>query len=222
MIECANLSKRFEIGDVTIEAVRNVSLAIGSGEFLAILGHSGSGKSTLLSMVGGLSRPSEGLLAVDGHEIWHWTDGSRAVFRNGIIGFVFQFASLIPTLSVLDNVMLPSLFGAGMTAQVRERAEELLAAVGLTDKLDAYPKEISGGQQRRVAISRAFINMPKVIIADEPTGDLDEETEADVMRLLTSMCRERKITIMMVTHNRELARLADRIVEMKAGELRAG
>jgi putative ABC transport system ATP-binding protein/lipoprotein-releasing system ATP-binding protein len=222
MIECASLSKRFEIGNITIEAVRNVSLSIAAGEFLAVLGHSGSGKSTLLSMIGGLSRPSEGILAVDGKEIWQWTDGARAEFRNGTIGFVFQFASLIPTLTVLDNVLLPSLFGTGMSPQMRARAEELLGAVGLTDKLDAYPGEISGGQQRRVAIARAFINTPKVVIADEPTGDLDEETEADVMRLLTSMCRERQMTIIMVTHNRELARLADRTVEMKAGELKAG
>ncbi|MCC6776214.1 MAG: ABC transporter ATP-binding protein [Hyphomicrobiales bacterium] len=219
MIDCVNLSKRFEIGDVSIEAVRKVSFSIDAGEFLVILGHSGSGKSTLLSMIGGLARPSDGVVSIAGQDIWLWSDGARSEFRNRTLGFVFQFASLIPTLTVLDNVMLPALFGCGMSAEARNRAAGLLGAVGLADKLDCYPSEISGGQQRRVAISRAFVNEPRIIIADEPTGDLDEEAEADVMRLFTSMCRERKTAILMVTHNRDLTRFCDRTMEMKAGEI---
>lgn len=220
MIKCEGLSKRYEIGDIAIDAVSGISLEVAAGEFLAILGHSGSGKSTLLSMIGGLTRPSAGSVEIDGQDIWQWDDNRRAAFRNRTLGFVFQFSSLIPTLTVLDNVALPALFGGGITSDVRARAEQLLNSVGLGDKSDAFPSEISGGQQRRVAISRAFINKPKIIVADEPTGDLDEESESEVMALFTSMCRERKITILMVTHNRDLIRFADRSVEMKLGSLR--
>lgn len=220
MIECSKLSKRYRIGDVAIEAVRDINLRIEPSEFLAILGHSGSGKSTLLSMIGGLTSPSEGRIAIEDKDIWNWTDNQRAIFRNATIGFIFQFASLIPTLTVLDNVMLPTLFNGGMTRTVRDRAHSLLETVGLLDKIDAYPNEISGGQQRRVAISRAFVNEPKIIIADEPTGDLDEETEAEVMNFFAAMRRERKITILMVTHNRDLAAVADRTIELKRGAIR--
>lgn len=220
MIECANLCKRYEIGDVAVVAVHDINLRIAEGEFLAILGHSGSGKSTLLSMVGGLTSPTEGTIAIDGHDIWTWSDNERAVFRGGTIGFIFQFSSLIPTLTVLDNVTLPSMFNGGITSKIRERAIGLLDLVGLSDKLDAYPNEISGGQQRRVAISRAFVNEPKIIIADEPTGDLDEATESEVMGLFGKMRREKNVTILMVTHNRDLTAVADRTIEMKNGAIR--
>ncbi len=220
MIECSNLSKRYEIGDAAVEAVRDVNLRIEQGEFLAILGHSGSGKSTLLSMIGGLTSPSEGAISIDGKNIWSLNDNERAAFRGGAIGFIFQFSSLIPTLTVLDNVMLPSIFNGGMNEKVRERALRLLERVGLSDKIEAYPNEISGGQQRRVAISRAFVNEPKIVIADEPTGDLDEATEGEVMALFSNMRRERKLTILMVTHNRELTSAADRTIEMKGGAIR--
>lgn len=220
MIECANLSKRYEIGDAAVDAVRNVDLRIAEGEFLAILGHSGSGKSTLLSMIGGLTSPTQGKISIDGNDIWTWSDNERAAFRGGTIGFVFQFSSLIPTLTVLDNVMLPSIFNGGAKKEARERAVGLLDRVGLSDKIDAYPNEISGGQQRRVAISRAFVNEPKIVIADEPTGDLDEATESEVMSLFDKMRRERNLTILMVTHNRDLTSAADRTVEMKSGALR--
>lgn len=219
MIECSRISKRYAIGDVTIEAVRDINLRVERSEFLAILGHSGSGKSTLLSMIGGLTCPSEGMISIDGNDIWSWTDNERAIFRNGTVGFIFQFASLIPTLTVLDNVILPTLFNGGMTRAIRDRASRILETVGLLDKIEAYPSEISGGQQRRVAISRAFINEPKIIIADEPTGDLDETTELEIMNLFTTMRRDRKVTILMVTHNRDLAAVADRTLEMKSGSI---
>jgi putative ABC transport system ATP-binding protein/lipoprotein-releasing system ATP-binding protein len=217
MIECKDIWKYYQIGDVVTEAVRDISLKVAIGEFLAILGHSGSGKSTLLSMIGGLTRPSRGQVAVNGEDIWQWNDNERATFRNRTIGFVFQFASLIPTLTVLDNIALPSLFGGGMTKATRLRARDLAGLVGLSDKIDAYPSEISGGQQRRVAISRAFLNEPKIVLADEPTGDLDEATEAEVMDLFAGMCREHKTTILMVTHNRDLVKSADRTLVMKDG-----
>jgi putative ABC transport system ATP-binding protein/lipoprotein-releasing system ATP-binding protein len=217
MIECINLSKRYEIGDAAFNAVLGADLNIKDGEFVAILGHSGSGKSTLLSMIGGLTRPSDGRVVIAGEDIWNSNDDARAAFRGRTLGFVFQFSSLIPTLTVLDNVLLPSLFAGGMTEEGQKHAIELLEAVGMGDKIDAFPSEISGGQQRRVAICRAFVNDPKIIIADEPTGDLDEATEAEVMRLFTTMRRQRRITILMVTHSRELTAVADRSLEMKEG-----
>ena len=221
MISCRDVKKRYEIGDTVVEAVRGVTLDVAPGEFIAILGHSGSGKSTLLSMIGGLTRPSAGRVTVDGDDIWARADNERAAFRNRAVGFVFQFASLIPTLTTLDNVMLPRLFSnGGMGGSAEARARELLERVGLADKIESYPGELSGGQQRRVAISRAFINDPKIVIADEPTGDLDEVTEAEILNMFASIRRERGTTFLMVTHNRDLTRIADRTVEMKAGELR--
>ena len=219
MIECREVSKTYQIGDTVTEAVRSICLKADAGEFVVILGHSGSGKSTLLSMIGGLTRPSAGQVAVGGEDIWQWSDNKRAKFRNQTIGFVFQFASLIPTLTVLDNIALPSLFGEGMSSAARLRARELAGIVGLSDKIDSYPSEISGGQQRRVAISRAFLNNPKIVLADEPTGDLDEATEAQVMDVFTAMCRQRKTTILMVTHNRDLIKNADRTLVMKDGAI---
>ena len=219
MIECKAVSKTYQIGDTVTEAVRNICFKAQVGEFVVILGHSGSGKSTLLSMIGGLTRPSGGQVAVAGEDIWQWSDNKRAKFRNRTIGFVFQFASLIPTLTVLDNIAPPSLFGEGMTRAARLRARDLAGIVGLSDKIDSYPSEISGGQQRRVAISRAFLNDPRIVLADEPTGDLDEATEAQAMDVFTGMCRQHKTTILMVTHNRDLIKSADRTLVMKDGAI---
>lgn len=225
MITCQDVKKVYELGDTTIEAVRGVTIHVAAGEVLAILGHSGSGKSTLLSMIGGLTRPSAGKISIDGQDIWSGTDDARAAFRNRTVGFVFQFSSLIPTLTALDNVMLPRLFGNGgmsdaALGEAQDRAQQLLGAVGLADKIVSYPGELSGGQQRRVAICRAFINAPKIVIADEPTGDLDEMTEAEILNLFAKIRREQGTTFLMVTHNRDLTRIADRTVEMKSGELR--
>jgi putative ABC transport system ATP-binding protein/lipoprotein-releasing system ATP-binding protein len=218
MIQCQALSKSYNVAGQSIEAVRTVDLDVKRGEFFTVLGHSGSGKSTLLSMIGGLTRPSAGRVVFDGEDIWTHDDDYRADFRNRRIGFVFQFASLIPTLTALGNVALPHLFApAGVTPASYDAASELLTRIGLADKLHAYPNELSGGQQRRVAIARGFVNNPEVVLADEPTGDLDESTEAEVLDLFLSMCRERRMTIVMVTHNRDICRQADRTIEMKSG-----
>lgn len=219
-IELDDVWRVYRVGDQGIEAVRGVGLQVARGEFVCIIGHSGSGKSTLLSMIGGLARPTRGTVALDGVNLWQRDDRYRAALRNQRIGFVFQFASLIPTLTAIDNVALPSLFGAARDARaVEAEAAALLERVGLRDKFTALPNELSGGQQRRVAIARALLNRPRLILADEPTGDLDEDTEADAITLLRDSAREFGAAFVMVTHNRAIARGADRALEMKAGLL---
>ena len=169
----------------TCDAVRGVSLALGVGEFVAVVGRSGSGKSTLLAMLGGLCRPTSGTLALDGVDLWSLSQRERAAFRNRDVGLVFQFAGLLPTLRVIDNVALPALM-RGVTADedAYRRATELLVRVGLGHRADAYPSELSGGEQRRAALARAIVNAPPIVLADEPTSDLDEETEAEILDAL--------------------------------------
>lgn len=220
MIELKDLWRIYRVGDLSIEAVRGVSLKIEAGEFVSIVGHSGSGKSTLLSMVGGLARPTRGSVVIERDDIWARDDDFRSVLRNRKIGFVFQFASLIPTLTALDNVVLPHMFnGAGIDQAAYGEAQRLLEVVGLADKVHAYPNELSGGQQRRVAIARALVNRPKLILADEPTGDLDEETEIEVMDLLLKTARASGAAFLLVTHNRSIAQTADRMLQLKHGIL---
>jgi putative ABC transport system ATP-binding protein/lipoprotein-releasing system ATP-binding protein len=220
MVEVRNLWRIYEVGDQDIEAVRGVDLAVAAGEFVAIVGHSGSGKSTLLSMIGGLARPTRGSVVLDGTDLWSGDDAFRAAFRNQRVGFVFQFASLIPTLSALENVLLPDMFaGRARRGAAREEARRLLDLAGLSDKLASYPNELSGGQQRRVAIARALLNRPTLILADEPTGDLDEDTERDVMDLLVRTARSYNAAFIMVTHSRTIAQGADRTLRMKNGAL---
>lgn len=220
MIELRDLWRVFEVGGQAIEAVRGVSLEVAAGEFVSIVGHSGSGKSTLLSMIGGLARPTRGAVLVEGVDIWSRDDDFRSSVRNRKIGFVFQFASLMPTLTAVENVALPHLFnGFGVTREELDDAERLLNRLGLAERADAYPNELSGGQQRRVAIARALVNRPMIILADEPTGDLDEETEAEVMDLLRRASREYGAAFLLVTHNRSIAQSADRMLHLKRGSL---
>ena len=220
IIELNDLWRIYQIGDQTIEAVRGVSLKVESGEFVSIVGHSGSGKSTLLSMIGGLAKPTRGSVLIDGVDLWSRDDDYRSAVRNKKLGFVFQFASLIPTLTAIDNVVLPHMFNdAGAEPAAYEDAQQLLVRVGLSDKLGAYPNELSGGQQRRVAIARALVNRPVVILADEPTGDLDEQTETEVMDVLLKSAREYRAAFLVVTHNRTIAQSADRTLQLRNGGL---
>jgi putative ABC transport system ATP-binding protein/lipoprotein-releasing system ATP-binding protein len=207
-------------GDV-LHAVNRVSLAIDRGDFVAITGHSGSGKTTLLSILGGLARPSSGKVLFDGSDLYARDADALSDYRCEKVGFVFQFASLLSSLTSRENLLLPTRFRASPQAGggAEARARELLGLVGLSDKADAYPAEMSGGQQRRVAIARAFMNEPELILADEPTGDLDEETEAEVMRLFKAMNEERKVAIVLVTHDSDLARQAGRRLKMHRGQL---
>ncbi|NJO15767.1 MAG: ABC transporter ATP-binding protein [Thioploca sp.] len=220
MFTVKELQKIYHFGTESIEALQNINFSVKRGEFVAIIGHSGSGKSTLLSVMGGLTRPTAGVVLIEDEDLWSKNDCGRARIRNNKVGFIFQFASLIPTLDCLGNVMLPCLFNPkGLQWANQEKAQQLLQIVGLADKIHAYPNELSGGQQRRVAIARALINNPILILADEPTGDLDEETEAEVMKLLLTNIRQHQATLIMVTHNLHLAQRADRVLQMKKGKL---
>jgi putative ABC transport system ATP-binding protein/lipoprotein-releasing system ATP-binding protein len=216
MIELKGLSKTYTISGKTIKAVQPVDLTIQQGEFVSIVGHSGSGKSTFLSLIGGIARPDTGTVSIDGTNIWEYDDTRLSKLRNEKYGFVYQFASLIPTLTATENVLLPTVFGGKKTAA---DAVKLLELVGLGDKVDRYPSELSGGEQQRVAIARAFIHEPEIILADEPTGDLDEDTEAEIMAFFEKINREKNVTMIMVTHSSEIALRAPKRIRMKQGVL---
>lgn len=220
MLACRALHKMYRTDSGSVEAVRNVELDVAAGEFTAIVGRSGSGKSSLMAMIGGLSRPDAGSIVIDGTDIWSLDDDTLARFRNETIGYVFQFASLLPTLRAIDNVALPALLRRRTDrAGIGERAASLLTSVGLGSHFDAYPSEMSAGEQRRVAIARALINAPRLLLADEPGSDLDEQSEREVMTELLRANREGGATLLLVTHNLALAAEADRVVQMSDGAM---
>lgn len=218
MIEVKALTKTYSIDSQAIKAVDAVSFAVKKGEMVSIIGHSGSGKTTLLSLIGGLTKPDSGDVMISGVNLWSMDDDRLSEFRNKKINFIYQFSSLIPTLTCIENVILPTAFGS-YGEGVESYARELLKVVGLEDRTNAYPSHLSGGQQRRVAIARAFVNNPEIILADEPTGDLDEETEKEVIKLFHRMNEEKGITFIIVTHNREIAGQAKIQFSMNNGVL---
>lgn len=217
MIELKDATKTYTSGGERVNAVDDVTLKIGDGEYVAVVGHSGSGKTTLISLMGGLTRPSSGSVRVGDTDIWSLDNRGLAGLRSREIGFCFQFPSLISTLTCMDNVRLPASFTTG-EGGTPEHAMELLRTVEVPEKANAYPTELSGGQQRRVAIARALINKPRIILADEPTGDLDEDTEEDIMVLFDRVNSE-GVTIVMVTHSHKLAARAGRILTMDNGSI---
>jgi ABC-type lipoprotein export system ATPase subunit len=211
--------KTYQSGELTINAVDGVDLDLETDEMIVIFGRSGSGKTTLLSLIGGLTKPTAGKVSINGTDIWALKDKELSIFRNQNMGFIFQFSSLIPTLNTLDNLRLPTIFnGKKRDLEKRELAKALLETVGLGDRMEAFPSQLSGGEQRRVAIARALINDPQVILADEPTGDLDEETEDEIIQILQQVNRE-GTGILMVTHNTDLASVAKRAFRMARGNL---
>ncbi len=220
MIEATNLTRIFSNGHSEVRAVDKVHLEVNRGEFSMILGRSGSGKSTLLGMLAGLIRPTSGTVRIKGTDISSLSDDLISELRAREIGFVFQFSGLLPTITVIDNLMLPALFYPGKT-DVRKRALGLLDRVGLSDRADAYPGTLSSGEMKRVAIARALSNSPSLLIADEPTGDLDVDTEFEIMELFRQLNGE-GMTIVMVTHNPDLMRYATRIYGMEQGRLAEG
>jgi ABC-type lipoprotein export system ATPase subunit len=214
-----SVSKDYPVGSETIAAVRAVSLVIERGAFVSIVGHSGSGKTTLLSLIGGMVSPTAGRVLFNGEDIYTWTSDRLSEYRCERVGFMFQSASLLPILTAKENLLLPVAFRSQRTAGDghEQRAAELLRAVGLSDKINAHPSQLSGGQQRRVAIARAFMNNPELILADEPTGDLDEETENEMMQFFLRMNKEHGTTFIMVTHNSDLARQTQQHFRMHGG-----
>ena len=217
---CRQASKSYATERGVVSAVTAIDLDVPAGRFAAIIGRSGSGKSTLMAMIGGLSRPSGGTVEVDGTDVWRLSENARAAFRNEKIGYVFQFASLLPTLRLIDNVALPAMLGRRRPVpEIHTRAAGLLERLGLGAYFDAYPSEISAGEQRRVAIARALINDPALLLADEPTSDLDEQTEIEIMDELLAVNREVGTTLVLVTHNLALADQAEQIVHIANGAI---
>jgi ABC-type lipoprotein export system ATPase subunit len=200
--------------------VDGASLEIRQGEFVLIVGRSGSGKTTLLNLAAGLTRPTAGKVLMESTDLWGLTDAQQSFLRGQRIGFVFQFPSLLPALTVHENVILPTAFGSKLgPAAAQERARQLLEKVGLGDKLLAYPRQLSAGQQQRVVIARALMNEPLMLLADEPTSNLDEKTEVEIMDLFRELHLSMGITIVMVTHTRQLASYGTRAVEMAEGRI---
>jgi len=219
MLSCCNLTKVYSMnGRAPLTAVRDVTLEVGRGEFVVITGRSGSGKTTLLNLAAALTRPTSGEVLLDGVNLWDLPDPRQALVRNQKIGFVFQFPSLLPSLTVLENVVLPTMFGPGHgNGAVYERATRSLDTVGLSDKCHAYPRQLSAGQQQRVVIARSLMNRPELLLADEPTSNLDEQTEREVMELFREIHGTTGATIVMVTHSSQLAQYGTRALEMAAG-----
>ena len=219
IITVADLKKYYTVGPNTVKALDGVSLDVKSGEFVGVMGRSGSGKSTLLNMLAGLESPTDGFLEIDGEPVGILSERKRIQFRRNSIGFVFQSYNLMPQYTTLENVTLP-LAIRGVSKRVRdELAEEALYRVGLQDNLRHRPSELSGGEQQRVGIARAIIAKPPIVLADEPTGNLDTKTSDEVMQLLTELFREEKTTFVLVTHDPEMRRYMDRTICLRDGRL---
>ena len=219
MITIRKAKKIYRMGEERIAAVNNVSLDIQKGEFCCLLGKSGSGKSTLLNLLAGLEKPTKGEIIIDDSHIEQMTEDALARFRQQNIGFVFQSYNLLPTLTALENVELPLIFKRVGKSERERLALEMLKNVGLGDRANHKPSEMSGGQQQRVSIARAFINRPKVLFADEPTGNLDTKTTFEMMDLFLSLAREQDQTVIIVTHDDEVSSYADRIIRLSDGKI---
>ena len=220
ILQTKNLCKYYGTGENQVKAVDNINISIEQGEFAAIVGKSGSGKSTLLHMLGGLDRPTSGEVFVDGKAIFALKDEELTIFRRRKIGFIFQSYNLVPVLNVYDNIVLPIQLDGNEPNQ--KYISQLVRALGIESKLDSLPNSLSGGQQQRAAIARALATKPAIILADEPTGNLDSRTSQDVMGLLKVTSQKLGQTIVMITHNEEIAQLADRIIRIEDGSILGG
>ncbi len=219
MIQFKNASKKYQLGGETIHALNNVSLEIKKGSFTAIMGPSGSGKSTFLNMIGGLDRPDKGQIIIEDIDLHKLRDKKLANYRNEKVGFIFQSFNLQSIYSALENVMLPMYFSKNKK-QRQKKAEDILKLVGLSKRIKNKPGQLSGGEQQRVAVARALVNNPEILLADEPTGNLDSKNGKAIMKLLTDLNKQKQITIVMVTHDPEMAKYADRIIRIKDGQIR--
>ncbi len=216
-VEGKHIVKEFQIGNTTTKVLKGVSLQVAKGEFVSIMGPSGSGKSTLLYILGGLDAPTGGSVRLNGVELSHMADENMSRLRRRKIGFVFQFYNLIPNLNVEENIMLPLLLDGKRMKDYKKQLDQMLEIVGLSDRRRHTPRELSGGQQQRVAIARALVASPEILFADEPTGNLDSKTGAEIMRLLSDINRENGQTIIMVTHSREAAQSSSRVITVRDG-----
>jgi len=226
ILHTTDLRKQYQMGEVTVDALRGVDFVVPQGQFVAIMGPSGAGKSTLLHLMGGLDTPSDGDIVLGGKRLAHLSDDEITIVRRRQVGFIFQFFNLLPTLSAAENVALPLLIDGKRIQDYASRVDELLDLVGLADRRDHRPDQLSGGEQQRVAIARAFVTEPKIVLADEPTGNLDSNSGTAVLELLRRACKELNATVVMVTHDPRAASYADRVVFLKDGrtvrELLAG
>ena len=218
MIELSNISKTYRMGAVDITVLSGISLNVKSGELIAIMGPSGSGKSTLMNIIGCLDRPTSGTYHFESREISTMSDDELAAVRNGKIGFVFQTFNLLPRFSALKNVEVPLIYGGVPARLRRERAMPLLQKVGLADRMSHRPTELSGGQQQRVAIARALVNNPPLLLADEPTGNLDSRSGSEILDILTALNRS-GVTVLIVTHDKDVAARCRRIINLKDGQI---
>jgi lipoprotein-releasing system ATP-binding protein len=218
-IEVSALNKRYRVGSQDIHVLRDLSLTVERGEMVAIVGASGVGKSTLLHLVGGLDRADSGEIVLDGHNLGAMSDDERVTYRNRQVGFVFQFHHLLPEFSALENAEMPMRIARRPPAEARDRARELLTRVGLGERLEHRPSMLSGGEQQRVAVARALVMRPSLVLADEPTGDLDEATGEALHGLLREMHREQGLTSVIATHNPSLAAACDRVLRLEGGRL---
>jgi ABC-type lipoprotein export system ATPase subunit len=219
MVELEDIRKTFHLGEVPLEVLKGISLTVEAGEFVALMGASGSGKSTLMNILGCLDRPSSGQYRLDGAEVSGLSAKERARVRRQLIGFVFQNFNLLPRTTALENVLMPLSYSADSLSegQMRERAAELLNRVGLADRMNHQPSQLSGGQQQRVAIARSLVNRPRLLLADEPTGNLDSHTSEDILQMFGQLNQTDAITVVVVTHDPEVSRHARRVIHIRDG-----
>jgi putative ABC transport system ATP-binding protein len=217
VVKIENLNKTYGKGENKVEALKNINLSINKGEFLAIVGASGSGKSTLLHLLGGLDKPTNGKVVIDGESIYDYKEENLAIFRRRKIGFIFQFFNLIPVLDVEENISLPALLDNDKVD--KKYLDEIVELLGLKERIRHLPSELSGGQQQRVSIGRALLNKPSIVLADEPTGNLDSKNSKEVIELLKFTARKYNQTLILITHDVNIASMADRVITIQDGEI---
>ena len=217
LITCQDLTRSYKMGEVTVHALRGVDLEIQQGEFVVLLGPSGSGKTTMLNLIGGLDRPTSGEVNIQGEKITNYNEQALTGYRQRKVGFIFQFFNLIPTLTAAENIEFALALGKLRGKALQQRVKALLDLVGLADRGDHFPSQLSGGEQQRVSIARALANTPPLLLCDEPTGNLDIETGQQVLQVMRDLNKREKTTVMLVTHNTAIAPMADRVIRLRSG-----